>query len=130
VKIDIYFLILHIFKNQHEFRDWGAIPDRNYSTGSNLSVLLYNFDDNVRVLCRVDTKNRKLVQLGSNFQLSPNDFSCLDLNEDVVSGLSQTLETINRYDVRQMKTLDKIKVSGLLTSLQYAWEAPFRLQVS
>jgi hypothetical protein len=87
-------------------------------------------DEDKRILCRVDTKNRKLVQIGSNFQLSPDDFSCLDLNGNVVSGLGRTLDTINRYDVLQMKTLDKIKVSGLPTSLQYAWEAPCRLQVS
>jgi hypothetical protein len=121
-----------MLKHQDEFIDWGAIPDRNcpFITTGNFNVLLYNMDDDRRILCRVDTKNRKLVQIGSNFQLSPDDFSCLDLNGDVASGLSKSLDTINRYDVRQMKTLDKIKVSGLPASLQHGWETPYRLQVS
>jgi hypothetical protein len=130
VKIDIYLLILHILKQQDEILYWRAIPDRNFSTTDKFNVLLYGIYHDERVFCRVDTKNRKLVQISSNFELSLDDFSCLYLNGDVVSGLGRTLESINRYDVRQKKTLDKIKISGLPSSLQYIWQTPFHLQVS
>jgi hypothetical protein len=130
VKIDIYFLILHIFKQQRQFSDWGAIADRNFSTSHNFNVLLYDIDQPGRILCRVDTQDRKLVEISSNLAIPRDEFSCLDLNGDIVSGLSESLDTINQYDVRQMKKLDKINVFGLPSSLQFDWESPFRLQVS
>jgi hypothetical protein len=95
-----------------------------------LNILFYTISGNFRQHCRVDIANRRIVQNGSAFELSPEDFSCLDLNGNIVSGLAGTLDTVNRFDVRQQVMLNPIKISGLPRSIRYHWDAPFRRSVS
>jgi hypothetical protein len=119
-----------MFKQQHE--TLGVVFDRNclLKTSGDLYVLLYDILGELRHHCRLDVKERRIVQNGSAFELAPDNFSCLDLNGDVVSGLARTLDTINRFDVRKRVMLDKIKIYGLPRAIRYRWDTPFRRAVS
>jgi hypothetical protein len=108
------------------------VADRKspYKTGNDLNALIYEVMSDLCHHVRVDTANRRIHRSSPNFELPRNDFSYLNLDGDVVSGLAQTLDTINRFDVRQQKMLGQFKISGLPQSIQETWGTPFQRIIS
>uniref|UniRef100_A0A915DUK2 Uncharacterized protein n=1 Tax=Ditylenchus dipsaci TaxID=166011 RepID=A0A915DUK2_9BILA len=82
-----------------------------------LSFLLYS-NESRYVHYRLEVSNMHIAQLGAPFNLSSDEFNCLDLNEELVSGLDRSLQKINRFNVRTRTYLDSIPVYGLPSTIR------------
>uniref|UniRef100_A0A915DCZ9 SOCS box domain-containing protein n=1 Tax=Ditylenchus dipsaci TaxID=166011 RepID=A0A915DCZ9_9BILA len=83
-----------------------------HPNGGDISFLLYN-NESKHVHCRLEITNLRIVQLGEPFNLPSNEFSCMDLNGELVSGLDKSLQKINRFNVKTRTYLDSIQIYGL-----------------
>jgi hypothetical protein len=122
----------NILKEHQDYLDWTVLPDRNCSTITTgiLPVLIYDMMTNLCQHCVVETKNRRIVQQGPHFELSTEEFNCLELCGDVVSGLSQSLDTVNRFNIKTRQFSDKINIFGLPPTVQYMRDFIHRREVS
>ncbi|KAI6195374.1 hypothetical protein M3Y96_01224400 [Aphelenchoides besseyi] len=103
--------------------DSTIIYDRAHSVANNnIYFLIKCQSEHTGVYCRLDVNELCITRVGATFTLSPNDFNCIDLNGDVISGLNESMTEIKRYNVQTRQFLDSFKVHGLPSTIRCLWK--------
>ncbi|KAI6184526.1 hypothetical protein M3Y97_00605900 [Aphelenchoides bicaudatus] len=93
-----------------------------------LDLLMYKLEHTGNIHCfhfLIDRQLCQIKQQGAEFELSQNLFNCLDFNEQVISGLSMSLDSVTRYSLDSKQVVSSVQIQGLPPST-CLWEKTFK----
>lgn len=90
-------------------------PDRaiRLNNVNEMFFLMYVTRERCYKYCQISQKDFKMTQIGRDLNINEEDYECLDLNGNLITGINKSATEIKRYDLKNRQLINTIQLKGL-----------------